>query len=140
MTWLLGTEVVLEIGRGPRCHPGVAAWWSAARERDLFLSVATLGELRRLIDAGRRGNPLGLPAAERWLRDVVDAFESRVLDIDRRVAEFWGKLRAEHEVPPVPALLAATALAHDLVLVARDDFGFASLGVRVFDPFLADPP
>ena len=87
MTWLVDTNIISEVRKGPRCHPGVAAWWAAVEDRDLFLSVMTLGEIRRGIEAIRHRDPAKAGALERWLRDVSDAFGSRIIGVDPAVAE-----------------------------------------------------
>ena len=53
------------------------------------------------------------------------------------VADRWGRMvaAAGRPLPAIDSLLAATALAHDLVLVSRNTKDFAGLPVRVFNPW-----
>ncbi len=72
---------------------------------------------------------------EAWLADVAEAFGSRVFGVDAAVAAAWGRLSAIRSVSVVDALLAATAAAHGLVLVARNTADVDGLGVRLLNPF-----
>lgn len=139
MTWLIDTNVISEVRKGPRCHPGVAAWWAGVEDRDLFLSALTLGEIRRGIEQVRRRDSTKAVALEAWLTEIASAFGPRVLGVDLPVAEAWGRMLAMRSVPIVDALLAATAGVHGLVLVTRNTTDVAGLGVRVLDPFAAAP-
>ncbi len=135
MTWLVDTNIISEIRKGARCHPGVAAWWAGVEERDLFLSVLTLGEIRRGIEGVRQRDPAKAGALERWLDEVSNAFEARIIGVDLAVADVWGRMSAARSVPVIDALLAATAKVHDLVLVTRNTADVSSLGVRTLNPF-----
>ncbi len=55
--------------------------------------------------------------------------------IEEKVVDRWGRLDIRQPAPVLDALLAATALAHDLVVVSRDEGGFRSTGVRILNPF-----
>lgn len=135
MTWLVDTNVISEVRKGPRCHPGVAAWWAAVEDRDLFLSVLTLGEIRRGIEGIRQRDPAKAATLERWLRDISEAFGARIIGVDLAVAEAWGRMSVARSVPVIDALLAATAQVHDLVLVTRNTADVSGLGVRTLNPF-----
>ena len=82
MTWLVDTNVISEIRKGPRCHPSVASWWAAVEDRDLFLSALTLGEIRKGIESVRTRDPVKAGALERWLREASDAFGARIIGVD----------------------------------------------------------
>lgn len=135
MTWLVDTNIISEIWKGPRCHPGVASWWAAVEDRDLFLSVLTLGEIRRGIEGVRHRDPAKAATLERWLRDVSEVFGARIIGVDSAVADAWGRMSAARSVPVIDALLAATAQVHDLVLVTRNTADVSGLGVRTLNPF-----
>lgn len=135
MTWLVDTNVISEIRKGPRCHPSVASWWAAVEDRDLFLSALTLGEIRKGIESVRPRDPVKARALERWLREVSDVFGARIIGVDPAVTDAWGRMSASRSVPVIDALLAATAQVHDLVLVTRNTADVSGLGVRTLDPF-----
>jgi len=137
--FLLDTHVLSEIRKGSgRAHPQVWEWWLGMQDQELFLSVMTLGEIRKGIDRlGLRDAPKSL-VLERWLEEVKHAFRERLIEVTVGIAERWGKLQAIRTLPEVDALLAASVLEHDLTLVTRNEADFAGLGIRVINPFL-DP-
>ena len=137
MRFLLDTNAVSEPAR-PQPDAGYAAWFADAPEADLFISVITLGELRRgvalLPDGARRRR------YESVNRELLVWFGDRVLSIDPDVAIVWGDLSARHRsLGRRPALadelVAATALAHDLVVVTRNVADFEHSGCKLLCPW-----
>ena len=136
--FLLDTNVISELVR-PRPEANVTAWIEGTDESLLYLSVLTLGEIRRgiavLPQSQRRAT------LEAWLnKDLRARFENRILDIDQEVADRWGLLTAAARnsgivLPVIDGLLAATALEHNLTLVTRDTGQIPSMGVAVFNPW-----
>ena len=52
-------------------------------------------------------------------------------------AELLARLRTTGKAMPIKdSLIAATALAHDLVVVTRNRSDFAKAGVEIVDPFV----
>ena len=135
MSFLVDTNVVSEIRKGPRCDPAVAAWWADVAEDELWLSVAVLGEIRKGIELARLRDPAKARALERWLAELTVGYADRLLVVDTAVAQEWGRLSAIRRVPVVDALLAATANVHGLTLVTRNEQDVAGLGVAVLNPF-----
>jgi hypothetical protein len=138
LSYLLDTNVVSEPARA-RPSPRVLAWLDSVPGDALFISVLTLGEIRKgvekLTDAKRR-EKLRL-----WLEaDLPEWFGQRVLSIDVAVADRWGRMLAEigRPVPSIDSLLAATALHHGLRLVTRNDADFSYPGLEVLNPWSAD--
>jgi len=136
--FLLDTNVISELVR-PRPSPKVAAWIDATDENLLYLSVLTLGEIRKGIASLR---PSARRAAlEAWLdSDVALRFAGRILAIDQAVADRWGRLAAQAAMqrrllPVIDGLLAATALDRNLTLVTRNTRDVAVTGVPVFNPW-----
>lgn len=72
---------------------------------------------------------------ERWLAGLKNNFNERVLQITGDVAECWGRLQTIRSLPVVDALIAATALHHDLALVTRNEAGLEGLGLVIINPF-----
>ena len=92
MSYLIDTNVLSEIRKGDRAHPRLAAWFAAAAEDALYLSVLALGEIRQGIERVRPRDPAKAAALERWLGRVVAGYSERILGIDTAVAEQWGRL------------------------------------------------
>ena len=137
--FLLDTNCISELVR-PKPDPQVLAWFDAAQEDSLYLSVLTLGEIRRGVAAlppSRRRTQL-----ESWVEiEVRSRFADRVLPIDSRIADRWGRLAATARLSGKPlsvidGLLAATALELDLTLVSRNTAAFAQTHVRVVNPWI----
>lgn len=135
MSYLLDTNVVSETIRRQQ-NKLVIGWLEQIPAEALFVSVLTLGELRkgieRLADKKRR-EKLRL-----WLEHELPAwFEGRVFPIDLAVAERWGRLLAEvsRSVPTIDSLLAATALHYELRLVTRNAKDFDYPGLEVINPW-----
>ena len=114
---------------------GTATGKSRIKDTDLFLSVMVTGEIRKGIELVRSRDRPTAVALERWLRDVERAFGRRILPVDARVADTWGKMSAIRPVPVIDGLLAATAKTHELTLATRNASDIKGLGATVVNPF-----
>lgn len=135
--WLVDTNVISELRRRDP-DANVRAWFGQRPATELYLSVLTLGEIRKgveaLTDSGRR------TVLNQWLeRELPVFFADRLLPIDAAVAHQWGQLlaKAGRSLPAIDSLLAATALHHNLVLVTRNLKDVAGLPVKVLNPWEA---
>jgi hypothetical protein len=137
MSYLLDTNVISEtIRRKP--NPAVISWLDEIPGEAVFISVLTLGEIRKGIEL------LGDKKRQEKLRIWVDHqlpewFNGRILSIDFAVADRWGRLLAEvrRPVPAIDSLLAATALCYELRLVTRNSEDFEYPGLMVINPWSA---
>jgi toxin FitB len=140
MSYLLDTNAISEWVK-PRPDPAVVRWFDQVDEDRTYLSVITLGEIRkgieRLPDSRRRDR------LDAWLSDELpDRFTGRILPIDATIANHWGRLLARTETAGTPvagtdALIAATALTHHLQVVTRNVAHFHPTGVDVACPWLS---
>ena len=126
--------------RKPNRHPAVATWLASIRPEDMYVSVLTLGEVRRGIERLRPRDAAQALVFETWLEEVRVVFADRLLVVDPRVAESWGRISASNPVPSVDGLLAATALLHGLTVVTRDTAPFERIGVPYLDPWTYGEP
>lgn len=137
--FLLDTNVISELTK-PIPEPKLVMWIEATDEELIFLSVLTIGEIRKDInlhpDSRKRAK------LEAWLAsDVRTRFEDRILPVNDAVAERWGLLTAKakteknQKLPVIDGLLAATAQHHDLILVTRNVHDLVSTGVQLFNPW-----
>jgi predicted nucleic acid-binding protein len=137
VSYLIDTNVVSELRKRERGHPGVARWAASVDPTDLHTSVLVIGEIRRGIELKRRSDAAQAAALETWLDHLRVGLGGRILPVDERVAEAWGRLGVPDPVPAIDGLIAATALVHGLTIVTRDVGDLARTGVAVFDPFSA---
>jgi toxin FitB len=133
--YLIDTNVISEVRKGRRCNHRVSLWYSRIGDHDLFLSVLVIGEIRQGIEQLRSRNPFKARALERWLDELIEGFGERILPIDNRIAQSWGRLAALGSFPVIDALLAATAEVHGLTLVTRNIKDVQSSGARCLNPF-----
>jgi predicted nucleic acid-binding protein len=136
--YLLDTNIISELVK-PRPEKRVTTWVDSIDESLLYLSVLTLGEIRKgvalVADAARR------VVLEAWLDgDLKLRFDRRILPIDQAVADRWGRITAsasaaKSPLPVIDGLLAATALDQDMTLVTRNTRDVSVTGVRVFNPW-----
>ncbi len=135
MSYLIDTNVLSELRR-KLPDPQVARWFSARPTGTLFLSVLTLGELRKGVEAlADQSRTLRLLD---WLEtDLPAFFEGRILPVDASVAEVWGHMQAKagRPLPAIDSLLAATAQHHGLMLVTRNVRDMSGLGVSLINPW-----
>lgn len=137
MNFLLDTNAVSE-GRRQSPDQGFMAWLERQADEALFVSALSIGELRRglllLPDGPRRA------MVDAWLTQTLQGFADRTLPIDEAVASAWAELsvalrRAGQVVGAVDELIAATALANDLVVVTRNVRHFEPTGCRLICPW-----
>jgi predicted nucleic acid-binding protein len=133
--YLIDTNVISELRKGNRADSGVTSWFAELDDEEVYLSVLTLGEIRRGIESIRRRDPEGGAALESWLARVSEAHRDRVLPIDRSIAEEWGRMNVPDPLPVVDGLLAATAKVTGLTVATRNSDDFARTGVSLVDPF-----
>lgn len=135
MSYLLDTNVISELRKGSRCNRGVSTWFDELADDEIFLSVLTLGEIRKGIGLTSRRDPTAAAALTGWLAGLVAAYGDRILPIDLEVAEEWGSLNVPDPLPVVDGLLAATARVHDLTLATRNARDIERTGAAFFNPF-----
>jgi predicted nucleic acid-binding protein len=135
MTYLLDTNVLSET-RKRQPAVGVAKWIAATPSDRMHISVLTLGEIERGIARSRsRGDRDQVAALERWLQDLQAGFEDRILSVSLTVAAAWGRQPQQQPLPPIDALIAATARVHGLTMVTRNVKDFEPAGIPVLNPF-----
>ncbi|MDR3615496.1 MAG: type II toxin-antitoxin system VapC family toxin [Candidatus Obscuribacterales bacterium] len=136
--FLLDTNCISELVRAEP-EPLVMRWIEDVDERLLFLSVLTIGEIRKGIAglvAGKQRTKL-----ESWLElEVKDRFSNRILAIDTDVAERWALLSAKSKaqgklLAVIDGLIAATAQHYQLAIVTRNVSDFAQTDVEIICPW-----
>jgi toxin FitB len=134
--YLLDTNVISE-ARKPRGDERVKRWISSVPVEDLYLSVLTLGEVRRGIGLLERRDPAQAEVYKAWLTTVLRDYVDRIVPVDAEAAEEWGSINARDPVPVVDGLMAATAKVRNMTFVTRNTSDVARTGVRLLNPFEA---
>lgn len=136
--FLVDTNVLSELIK-PRPEPRVVAWIHSTDELLLYLSVLTIGEIRKGINSLPSGHRRGV--LESWITNELESrFAGRILPVDLDIAERWGLLSARASasgtpLPVVDGLIAATALHHNLTFVTRNVSDVQISGLSIFDPW-----
>jgi toxin FitB len=136
--YLIDTNVISELRKKTRANSGVNAFFKQANKEKsaLFLSVITVGELRRGVDMiSHRGDLSQSNKLAAWLDILLNEYADSILDFTAAEAQLWGRLRVPHPHNAIDKQIAATALIYDLTLVTRNVKDFAGLGVELINPF-----
>ena len=104
--------------------------------QDVYLSVVTIGELRRGIELIKhRGDVVQAQQLEDWLGVILADYAENILDIGQDIAQVWGKLRVPHYENTIDKLIAATGLIYDLTVVTRNVRDFTKTDAALLNPF-----
>lgn len=140
MKYLLDTCVISELVK-PSPNPMVLDWLNDIPSERLFLSVITIGEIRKGL--------IKLPDSKRkdrlteWLNSLLEDYQDRIYTIDLTVAENWGVMQGKAEKSGMPmssmdSLIAAIAYTHNLVLVTRNIIDFKATNLPINNPWKGD--
>ena len=134
MKYLLDTNTLSET-RKKQADESVLAFVACAHPSTLYISVLTLGELRRGVALKQASDPASAKCLATWVDGLEFGFADRILGIDAATARLWGELSAQRPRPVVDTLLAATAMTHELTLVTRNTADVGDIDVRLLNPF-----
>jgi predicted nucleic acid-binding protein len=131
--YLLDTNVLSEL-RKPRPHGAVVAWVAAAPARDLHVSAVTLGEIQAGIEITRKQDAAKAAQIEAWLDDLGGT--ANILPMDGDAFRIWAKLmHGRTDDLYEDAMIAATAIRHELTIVTRNLRDFRDFDVPLLNPF-----
>lgn len=138
MTYLLDTSVIADlISSNP--NPGLVSWIDSEPEEMLFLSVATLAELKQSIESVK--SPQKKAIMNEWLNnDLLVRFSGRISEITVEATLKWGELSAQihgknRSINSIDALNLAISLMYNHILVTKHPHVFEETGVQLFNPF-----
>ena len=139
MNYLIDTCCISElVSKKPESN--VLNWFEEHDEFNMFLSVITLGELRKGIEKlteSKKKRELN-----EWVNEeLLSRFRNRILNISQAEVNKWGEVLAKTEKAGNPllaidALIASTALVHDLSVVTRNTKDMEPSGVELINPWV----
>lgn len=138
MKYLLDTNVISElVAKSP--NPQVTNWIDSLDQNSIYLSVITIGELRKgiekLADSTRKAT------LNSWLKDdLLVRFAGHILILDVAVMVRWGELTGQLErvgrpLPAIDSMIAALAIHHSCTLVTRNQEDFKGIGLNIINPW-----
>jgi toxin FitB len=136
--YLLDTCLLSELIR-KEPNQGVLDWIKDKEESSLFLSVLTIGELRKGIvklKPSTKKKELTL-----WFAELESRFKDRIIPIDIQISLKWGEIQANLEVkgnsmPTIDSLIASTALCKNLIVVTRNGKDMKQSLVEILNPWV----
>jgi toxin FitB len=131
--YLLDTNIISELRRS-RPNAGLTAWLSGLTSDQVFISAVTLGELQAGVENARQQDTGRANIIESWIDDLAASYN--VLPMHGGAFRCWARLM--HGKPAdliADAMIAATAVVHNLTVVTRNLRDFERLGVPAFNPF-----
>jgi predicted nucleic acid-binding protein len=136
MSYLVDTNVILELVK-VQPDRSVVEWFREVPSDALFISVLTIGEIRKGIEKLEASTKRGKLVV--WLEQELPVwFEDRILVIDSEVAERWGYMLAKSKKIPsaVDSLIASTALVHNLKILTRNTKDFLAFpDLEIINPW-----
>lgn len=140
--YLLDTNVVSMLAPiKAEASPDVLNWLARMDgEGRLFLSVVTVHEIERgvaLLD--HKGASAKAANLRAWLNSLLSTYDDKIIAYDAQAAALGGLMEAKaqaagHDPGMADAMIAASAAAHDLVVVTRNVKHFSPFGVAVLAP------
>jgi toxin FitB len=132
--YLLDTNVVSET-RKKKADERVLSFLESAEASELYISVLTLGELRKGVARKKLEDPEAAARLAGWVEGLEFSFADRIVSIDAAIARLWGDWSGQRPRPVVDTLLAASAVVHGLILVTRNIRDVQDTPVKVLDPW-----
>lgn len=138
MKYLLDTCVISELVK-PSPNANVINWINNTPDERLYLSVITIGEIRKgltkLPDSKKKD------LLENWLNSLLEDYDNRIYSVNMTVAENWGIIQGKAEKKGAPmasidSLIAATAYTHNLVLITRNERDFEASNLPIQNPWV----
>ncbi|WXG57276.1 MAG: type II toxin-antitoxin system VapC family toxin [Candidatus Sedimenticola sp. (ex Thyasira tokunagai)] len=136
--YLLDTNVISELRKAKttKADKNVVTWAESVSATRLFLSVITILELETGILLVERRDPRQGAMLRSWINThVLPAFSDRILVVDTAVAQRCAKLHVPDPRSDRDAIIAATAMVHDMTVVTRNVDDFISTSVDILNPW-----
>jgi len=132
--YLLDTNILSET-RKKQADEKVVAFLTSADPSSIYISILTLGELRKGVAQKRRTDPATAADLAAWVDGLEFGFANHILAVDTATAKVWGELSAQRPRPVIDTLLAATAIVHELTFVTRNTSDVDDIDMTLLNPF-----
>ncbi len=134
--FLVDTNVISESRKGGKANSGVRRFWREADPAALYISVQTVGEIRRgIANIHYRGDVRQARVIDAWFAEILADFADHILNFDLECAQVWGMLMSPNPQHPIDKQIAAIALINNMTVVTRNVADFASTGAQLHNPF-----
>jgi predicted nucleic acid-binding protein len=131
--YLLDTNIISELRR-PKPHGAVLEWYKNITEEDLFISAVSIGEIQAGIELTRAQDKKKAETLEQWLQSISNIHN--VLPMTGSTFRLWAKLmHSQTNTVREDAMIAATAIEKDLIVVTRNIKDFKRFKIRLLNPF-----
>ncbi len=134
--YLFDTNAVSETRRRVP-DAGFSTFLEQLERAPIFLSVLTMGELRKGVANKHRTDKFAAEALAEWVDGIEARYANHILPVTGAIARLWGELSADRPRSAVDTLIAATAIVHDLTVVTRNTVHFADLPMKLQSPWTA---
>lgn len=141
MSYLLDTCILSKGRKTDSDSHKLKQWIDQHPETSYFTSIVCIGEIQAGISKLKQEEHKKRMIFENWLlSDLIPRFQDRILGIDIHTCLLWGQLRGEAQrkgrtLPVIDALIAASALQHQLILVTENTKDFSNINLPLFNPF-----
>ncbi|MDR2560438.1 MAG: type II toxin-antitoxin system VapC family toxin [Holophagales bacterium] len=132
--YLLDTMVLSELRKKER-NPKVTAWLSGKPDEELFVSVVSIGEIAKGIAIQEKHDRAFAGTLRQWLEKLLLLYGERILPVDIPIAKMWGEITAKVQHLGADALIAATAIEQNLIVVTRNEKHFCLMKVKTINPW-----
>ena len=133
--YLLDTNIISELRR-PKPHGAVLQWYKNIIEDDVFISAVTIGEIHSGIELTRTQDKKKAEILEQWLHSISNLHN--VLPMTGSTFRLWAKLmHSQTNTVREDAMIAATAIEKDLIVVTRNTKDFKRFKLQLLNPFEA---
>jgi predicted nucleic acid-binding protein len=132
--YLLDTNVLFET-RKKIADARVTSFLASVEPSTLYISVLTIGELRKGVMHKSLSDPQSARRIGEWVEGLELSFAERILGVDLATSRLWGELCGQRPRAAIDTLLAATAIRHGLTLVTRNMSDVQDISVNIFDPW-----
>ena len=136
MNYLLDTNVVSELRKGPQANVGVRQWIAKTAADCIYLPAIAIAEISYgVAKAAHSGDRQFARLLDVWLDDVLNKYKNRILPFNEDAALKWGPINVPDMKKARDSMIAAIALSEKLVVVTRDVEDYQGTGAKVLNPF-----